>query len=72
MSVPAIRTLTSRAPHAELRSLAAAASTDDPDLRQAVAGIIREVANRGDAALLEYTRRLDARTIQRTGALAPS
>ncbi|MBW3570533.1 MAG: histidinol dehydrogenase, partial [Gemmatimonadetes bacterium] len=39
--------------------MAAAASTDDPALRDAVAGILREVASRGDAALLEYTARFD-------------
>lgn len=54
-----IRTLRSRPPFAELRALAPTASTDDPELRDAVAGILREVAARGDAALLEYTRRFD-------------
>jgi histidinol dehydrogenase len=54
-----IRTFSSRPPFAELRGLASAASTDDPELRQAVAGILRDVAERGDAALLEHTRRLD-------------
>ena len=54
-----IRTLFSSPPFAELRELAAAASTDDPELREAVAGILREVAERGDAALLEFTRRFD-------------
>ena len=54
-----IRTFSSRPPFAELRGLASAASTDDPELREAVAGILRDVAARGDAALLEHTRRLD-------------
>ncbi len=54
-----IRTFYSRPPFAELRGLASAASTDDPELREAVAGILRDVAERGDAALLEHTRRLD-------------
>ena len=54
-----IRTFHSRPPFAELRGLASAASTDDPELREAVAGILRDVAERGDAALLEHTRRLD-------------
>lgn len=54
-----IRTLQSRPPFAELRQLAAAASTDDPELREAVASILRDLAERGDAALLEYTRRFD-------------
>ncbi|WP_414681974.1 histidinol dehydrogenase [Longimicrobium sp.] len=39
--------------------MAAAASTDDPGLRDAVAGILREVQARGDEALLEYTARFD-------------
>lgn len=54
-----IRTIRTAPPFAELREVAAAASTDDPALRDAVADILREVASRGDAALLEYTRRLD-------------
>ncbi|MET0400091.1 MAG: histidinol dehydrogenase [Longimicrobiaceae bacterium] len=54
-----IRTFSSRPPFAELRGLASGASTDDPELREAVAGILRDVAERGDAALLEHTRRLD-------------
>ncbi|WP_414682911.1 histidinol dehydrogenase [Longimicrobium sp.] len=39
--------------------MAAAASTDDPGLRDAVAGILRDVRARGDEALLEYTARFD-------------
>jgi histidinol dehydrogenase len=54
-----IRTFSSSPPFAELRELASAASTDDPELRDAVAAILRDVAERGDAALLEYTRRFD-------------
>ncbi|HEX7241010.1 MAG TPA: histidinol dehydrogenase [Longimicrobiaceae bacterium] len=54
-----IRTVRSRPPFDDLRELAAAASTDDPELREAVAAILRDVAARGDAALLEYTRRFD-------------
>jgi histidinol dehydrogenase len=54
-----IRTLRVAPPFAELRQMAASASTDDPGLREAVAGILREVQARGDAALLEYTARFD-------------
>ncbi|HEX2202099.1 MAG TPA: histidinol dehydrogenase [Longimicrobium sp.] len=57
--MPNIRTLRAAPPFAELRALASAASTDDPALREAVAGIVREVAARGDAALVEYTARFD-------------
>ena len=54
-----IRTIHSAPPFAELREMAAAASTDDPALREAVARIVGDVAARGDAALVEYTRRFD-------------
>ncbi len=54
-----IRTIRSAPPFAELREMAAAASTDDPALREAVAAIVREVAARGDAALVEFTARFD-------------
>jgi histidinol dehydrogenase len=54
-----IRTLHVRPPFDELRALAAAASTDDPELRDAVSVIVRDVAARGDDAVLEYTRRFD-------------
>jgi histidinol dehydrogenase len=57
--VPDIRTLRATAPFRELREMAAAASTDDPALRDAVAGILRDVSQAGDAALLEYTARFD-------------
>src|SRR5215213_8224123 len=39
--------------------MALAASTDDPELREAVARIVADVAARGDEALVEYTRRFD-------------
>jgi histidinol dehydrogenase len=55
-----IRTLRSAPPFAELREMAAAASTDDPELRAKVAQIVGGVAARGDAALVEYTRRFDS------------
>jgi histidinol dehydrogenase len=54
-----IRTLHVQPPFDELRALAAAASTDDPELRDAVSAIVRDVAARGDEAVLEYTRRFD-------------
>ncbi|MBA2571898.1 MAG: histidinol dehydrogenase [Gemmatimonadetes bacterium] len=46
-------------PFAEIAALAQTAPSDEPELRDTVAGIIREVALRGDAALLEYTSRFD-------------
>jgi histidinol dehydrogenase len=54
-----IRTLRAAPPFAELRALASASATDDPALREAVARIVGDVAARGDAALVEYTRRFD-------------
>ncbi|HEX8691722.1 MAG TPA: histidinol dehydrogenase [Longimicrobium sp.] len=54
-----IRTLRAAPPFDELREMAAAAATDDPELREAVARIVADVAARGDAALVEYTRRFD-------------
>jgi histidinol dehydrogenase len=64
-----IRTFTARAPFTELQALAGAAATDDPALRDAVAAIVAQVATRGDAALLEYTRRLDASSARELEAL---
>ncbi|HYW09097.1 MAG TPA: histidinol dehydrogenase, partial [Longimicrobium sp.] len=64
-----IRTLHVDPPFAELRALAAAASTDDPALRDAVAAIVRDVAGRGDAALIEYTRRFDGLDVANAGEL---
>jgi histidinol dehydrogenase len=57
--LPNIRTVRVTPPFRELREMAAAASTDDPKLRDAVAAILREVRERGDAALLEFTARFD-------------
>jgi histidinol dehydrogenase len=67
--MPAIRTLHVQPPFDELRALAAAASTDDPALREAVAAIVHEVATRGDEALLEYTRRFDRLDVADTAGL---
>ncbi len=64
-----IRTLHVRPPFDELRALAAAASTDDPDLRDAVSAIVRDVAARGDEAVLEYTRRFDRLDVADASAL---
>jgi histidinol dehydrogenase len=54
-----ITTLRASPPFDALRVRAAAASTDDAELREAVARILADVAARGDAALVEYTRRFD-------------
>ncbi|NDU91537.1 MAG: histidinol dehydrogenase, partial [Ferrovum sp.] len=42
-----------------LAQLTAFESAQDPAVDEAVAGIVAEVRQRGDAALLEYTRRFD-------------
>ncbi len=44
---------------AALAQLTAFESSQDPAVDEAVAGIVTEVRRRGDAALLEYTRRFD-------------
>ena len=67
--MPAIRTLHVQPPFDTLRALAAAASTDDPALREAVAAIVNDVAARGDDALLEYTRRFDRLEVADASAL---
>lgn len=54
-----LRTLRSAPPFREVRDLLRAEAAEDPALRDSVAQIIRKVAERGDAALLEYTRRFD-------------
>lgn len=54
-----IRRFQTSAPYDEVREAAASASTDDPELRERVATVLADVERRGDAALLEYTRRWD-------------
>jgi histidinol dehydrogenase len=54
-----IRTARSEPPFRELQAQMRAASTSDPRLREDVAAIVAAVAERGDAALLEYTARFD-------------
>ena len=44
---------------AALAHLTAFENAQDPAVDEAVAGIVTEVRQRGDAALLEYTRRFD-------------
>lgn len=67
--MPAIRTLHVQPPFDELRALAASASTDDPALRESVAAIVRDVATRGDDALVEYTHRFDRLDVAEASAL---
>lgn len=54
-----MRRIEAAPPFAELRARLRAESTEDAGFRDAVAEIVRAVAERGDAALLEYTRRFD-------------
>lgn len=58
-----VRTLSSRAAgfDGNLDSLLADASESDPELERQVAAIIQEIRRRGDAALLDFTNRLDHR-----------
>jgi histidinol dehydrogenase len=54
-----IRLIRAAPPFAELRDLMHAAATEDPQLREDVAEILRAVLQRGDDALLDYTARFD-------------
>ena len=64
-----IRTYRPVAPFTELAGAAAAASTDDPELREAVARILREVAEQGDQAVEEFTRLYDDMPVDRIADL---
>jgi len=66
-----IRRLDTRAPgfEAELRTLLAFESAQDPAVEAAVAAILDEVKARGDEALLEYTRRFDRMDVDAAAAL---
>jgi histidinol dehydrogenase len=64
-----LRVVRAAAPFDALRPLAAAASTDDAGLREAVAEIVRAVREGGDAALLEFTARFDGFAAPDAGAL---
>jgi histidinol dehydrogenase len=54
-----IRTVRTAPPFAEVADQAHAASTDDPELRDSVADILRRVRDEGDGGLLDFARRLD-------------
>ncbi len=54
-----INLIRSEAPFEEIRAILRAQSAENPELRDTVSAIIRDVAERGDAALLEYTRKFD-------------
>ncbi|HEX5724937.1 MAG TPA: histidinol dehydrogenase, partial [Longimicrobiaceae bacterium] len=69
MSELKIRLLRSEPPFDALREAAAASATDDPALRETVARILRDVARRGDLAVVEYTRRFDDLEVAHAGEL---
>jgi len=54
-----IRTVRTAPPFAEVADQARAASTDDPELRSAVADILRRVLEEGDAGLVDLATRFD-------------
>lgn len=54
-----IRTIRSEAPFDDVRGLLRAEATEDPGFREDVAAIIRQVVERGDEAVLDYTARYD-------------
>ncbi len=66
-----IHALDSSAPDfpARLRTLLAWEAEQDEAVERAVAGILRDVRVRGDAAVLEYTRRFDRLDVAAAGAL---
>jgi histidinol dehydrogenase len=66
-----IRQLSSRAAdfNTELTKLLAYEETADEKLEATVAGILADVRKRGDAAVLEYTRKFDRLTIANAAAL---
>jgi len=54
-----IRSLRTREPFPEIREILRLETREDPEFRQSVANILRQTAERGDEALLEYTERFD-------------
>ena len=74
MSGVTFRRLSSAAPgfDADLEALVAFEAAQDPDVDEAVARIIAEVRTRGDAALLECTKRFDQLDVPSAAALEVS
>ena len=64
-----IRVVRAAPPFHEIADLLHGSSTDDPELRRSVSGILRDVAGRGDAALLELTARYDGQQADSVAAL---
>jgi histidinol dehydrogenase len=54
-----IRTIRTAAPFDEVRGILRAEAVEDPSFRGEVAAIVKGVAERGDAALLDYTARFE-------------
>jgi histidinol dehydrogenase len=67
-----LRTLDTQSPDfdAALESLIRFEAAQDPAIDAAVASIIADVRQRGDAAVLEYTARFDGIRAERMGELA--
>jgi histidinol dehydrogenase len=67
-----LRKLDTRAPgfDAALEKLIAFEAAQDPAIDATVAAIIADVRARGDAAVLDYTRRFDRLTVARVADLA--
>ena len=64
-----IRTLRTAPPFFELRTFAHVRGAEDPETRGRVAEILRDVRERGDEAVLEYTRRWDRLDVGRADEL---
>ncbi|MEN9866984.1 MAG: histidinol dehydrogenase [Pseudomonadota bacterium] len=69
--MPKIRRMDSRDPafSKELRTLLAFEAESDAAVEQAVSAILADVKQRGDAAVLEYTRRFDRLKVEQMDAL---
>ncbi len=69
--VARVRRLVAGAPgfDAELAALTALEASQDASLERAVADIVQDVRNRGDAAVIEYTRRFDRLDVAAMSAL---
>ncbi|CAN5772191.1 histidinol dehydrogenase [soil metagenome] len=67
-----IRVLKAEPPFVEIAAIMHAAASADPELERTVREIVDDVGARGDAALLEYTRRFDLVDVQTVSELAVS
>ncbi len=65
-----VRRITTAAPYDEVRAVLRAEDGDSEEVRESVAAIVRDVAARGEAAVLENTRRFDGASAEALADLA--